>query len=40
MGNRRMTRQEFEELLKSEAALDAIKHDGVRPDTVRVLEER
>jgi hypothetical protein len=34
------TLQEFEELLKSEEALDAIKHDGVRADTVRMLEER
>ena len=32
--------QDFEELLKSDAAADAMKHDGVRADTVRVLEER
>ena len=31
---------DFEELLKSDAAAAAMKHDGVRPDTVRVLEER
>jgi hypothetical protein len=30
----------FQELLKSDAAADAMKHDGVRADTVRVLEER
>jgi hypothetical protein len=30
----------FEELLKSDATADAMKHDGVRPDTLRVLEER
>jgi hypothetical protein len=35
-----VTRQEFEEILKSGEALDAMKHDGVRADTVRVLEER
>jgi hypothetical protein len=34
------TLHDFEELLKSEEALEAIKHDGVRADTVRVLEER
>jgi hypothetical protein len=34
------TLQQFEELLKSEEALDAIEHDGVRADTVRMLEER
>ena len=31
---------DFEELLKSDATAEAMKHDGVRPDTVRVLEER
>ena len=31
---------DFEELLKSDAAAAAMKHDGVRADTVRVLEER
>ena len=30
----------FEEMLKSDATAEAMKHDGVRPDTVRVLEER
>ena len=34
------TRQDFEELLKSQEFLDAMKHDGVRADTVRMLEER
>ena len=34
------TVEEFQELLKSDAAADAMKHDGVRADTVRVLEER
>ena len=34
------TVQEFEELLKSQEFLDAMKHDGVRADTVRMLEER
>jgi hypothetical protein len=32
--------QDFEELLKSPEAPDAMKYDGVRPDTIRVLEER
>ena len=30
----------FEEFMKSDAAADAMRHDGVRPDTVRVLLER
>jgi hypothetical protein len=34
------TVEDFQELLKSGAAADAMKHDGVRADTVRVLEER
>jgi hypothetical protein len=34
------TLAEFEELVKSDATADAMKHDGVRPDTLRVLEER
>jgi hypothetical protein len=34
------TLQDFEELLKSDATAEAMKHDGVRPDTMRVLEER
>ena len=34
------TLQDFEELLKSDDASAAMKHDGVRADTVRVLEER
>jgi len=34
------TREDFEELLKSQEALDAITYDGVRPDTFRLLEER
>jgi hypothetical protein len=34
------TVEDFQELLKSDAAADAMKHDGVRPDTVRVLEQR
>jgi hypothetical protein len=34
------TLDEFEELLKSEAAPEAMKFDGVRADTIRVLEER
>jgi hypothetical protein len=34
------TMQDFEELLKSDATAEAMKHDGVRPDTLRVLEER
>jgi len=31
---------DFEDLLKSDATADAMKHDGVRADTLRVLEER
>jgi hypothetical protein len=34
------TAEDFQELLKSDATADAMKHDGVHPDTVRVLEER
>lgn len=34
------TLAEFEELMKSDATADAMKHDGVRADTMRVLEER
>jgi hypothetical protein len=34
------TLQDFEDILRSEDAADAMKHDGVRADTVRVLEER
>ena len=34
------TLEDFEELLKSEAASDAMKYDGVRAETIRVLEER
>jgi len=34
------TLQDFEELLKSDATAEAMKYDGVRPDTMRVLEER
>ena len=34
------TLEDFEDLLKSDDAVDAMKHDGVRADTVRVLEER
>ena len=30
----------FQEVMKSEAAADAMKHDGVRADTLQVLEER
>jgi hypothetical protein len=30
----------FEEFMKTDAAADAMRHDGVRPDTVRVLLER
>jgi hypothetical protein len=32
--------EDFEELLKSAATGEAMKYDGVRPDTLRVLEER
>lgn len=31
---------DFQELLASDATADAMKHDGVRADTVRALEER
>ncbi len=34
------TLEDFQELLKSDAAADAMKYDGVRADTIRVLEER
>jgi hypothetical protein len=34
------TPEAFEELLRSAEASDAMKYDGVRADTVRVLEER
>jgi hypothetical protein len=34
------TLQDFEELLRSDEAAAAMKHDGVRADTLRVLEER
>jgi hypothetical protein len=34
------TLKDFEEMLKSDEALDAMRHDGVRADTMRVLEER
>jgi len=30
----------FEQFMKTDAAADAMKHDGVRPDTVSVLLER
>ncbi|MEN3300691.1 hypothetical protein [Pseudonocardia sp.] len=30
----------FEQFMKTDAAADAMKHDGVRADTVRVLLER
>jgi hypothetical protein len=30
----------FEEFMKTDAAANAMKEDGVRPDTVRVLLER
>jgi hypothetical protein len=29
----------FEQFMKTDAAADAMQHDGVRPDTVRVLLE-
>ncbi|MGZ4508870.1 MAG: hypothetical protein ACXVX8_02110 [Blastococcus sp.] len=32
--------QDFQELLQSDEAPEAMKHDGVRADTIRVLEER
>ena len=34
------TVEDFQELLKSDATAEAMKHDGVRADTVRVLQER
>jgi hypothetical protein len=34
------TLADFEELLKSPETADAMKHDGVHPDTLQVLEER
>lgn len=34
------TLEDFQGLLGSDAASAAMKHDGVRADTVRVLEER
>ena len=34
------TVEAFQELLKSDATAAAMKHDGVRADTVRVLQER
>ena len=34
------TLENFEDMLKSDDAVEAMKHDGVRADTVRVLEER
>jgi hypothetical protein len=34
------TLEDFEDLLKSDATAEAMKHDGVRADTVRVLQER
>ncbi|WP_029430018.1 hypothetical protein [Blastococcus sp. URHD0036] len=30
----------FEQFMQTDAAADAMQHDGVRPDTVRVLLER
>jgi len=30
----------FEQMMQTDAAADAMRHDGVRPDTVRVLVER
>lgn len=30
----------FEEFMRSETAADAMKHDGVRPETILVLNER
>src|SRR3954465_15307049 len=30
----------FDEMMKTDAAADAMKHDGVRPDPVRVLVQR
>ncbi len=34
------TPEAFEELMRSVEASDAVKHDGVHADTIRVLEER
>ena len=34
------TLADFEELLKSPETADAMRHDGVRPDSLQVLEER
>jgi hypothetical protein len=34
------TLADFHEILRSEAVADAMKHDGVQADTIRVLEER
>ena len=34
------TPEAFEELMRSEETSDAMKYDGVRADTVRMLEER
>jgi hypothetical protein len=34
------TLQDFEDMLKSESTAEAMQYDGVRPDTLRVLEER
>ena len=30
----------FQEFMQSETAADAMKHDGVRPETILVLNER
>jgi hypothetical protein len=30
----------FQEFMQSETAADAMKHDGVRPETILVLDER
>ena len=34
------TLEDFRKLMEDEATGEAMKHDGVRPDTLRVLEER
>jgi hypothetical protein len=34
------TLEDFEGLMKDDSTGEAMKHDGVRPDTLRVLEER
>lgn len=34
------TLEDFQQLLQSEETPEAMKYDGVRPDTIRVLEER